>query len=321
MKKKIKLLLSAAGGAGTIEIINVLKATGRYWTAAVDADRYAVGMYLADHGQTVPLVADKKYFAILGALVDKFKIDVYIPLIDEELLPAYDFADQKGIKLVLPEKEFSRLVLNKYEMVKSFKKKGISCPETSLAAGIKEYDFNKKMIIKPVKGRGSRGVVSVDSEKAYREYFAAQKYRPDEVIVQEFIEGEEYTVSAVVGSKGRVYAIVPKRIIKKAGITYLSVTERNPLIEKTVDQIIDHYRPNGPFNVQLKIYKGKAYILEVNPRFSTTVAQTIAAGVNEVNLLVNDFLGLRTPKTVPFQENLMMVRYLKQFYIKEDRLK
>ena len=319
---KIKVLISAAGGAGTIAVINSLKATGRYWVAAVDSDRYAAGLYLADYGEVLPLVLDKNYFKRISALIKKFAIDAYIPLIDEEIINLKKLKNvNPKLKIILPKPEFSALVLDKLKMVRAFEAAGITCPRTYLYEELTKKSFERKLFVKPIVGRGSRGIAVINSPKELAAYFSSKQYRRSEVIIQEYIGGEEYTVSAVVGKGTRLYAVVPKRIIKKKGITYLSVTERNPLIDKLVARICAAFAPQGPFNVQLKIFKGKAYVIEVNPRFSTTVAQTIAAGINEVDLVVRDFLGVRAAAgKVGFKDKLVMVRYLTQSFVDEGRL-
>ena len=305
MRNRLKILFSGAGGSGAVGIINGLRASGHYWIAAIDANRYSAGLYQADYGEVLPLVTQKDYFQHLQRLVDRHKIDVYIPLIEEELLPAYDFVKRNpGISLILPRREFTDLVLNKYKMVKAFQQVGIYCPETFLDSEIDNKIFRKKMFLKPIRGRGSNGIAVIESRDDYTQYFARQSaYARSEVMLQRYVDGDEYTVSVVVGKDGWIYAVVPKRIIKKRGITYSSITEKNPSIEKIARKIQAEFKANGPFNVQLKIFNGKPYVLEVNPRFSTTVVHTIAAGVNEIDLIIKDFMGLNEKKRFfPFKE-------------------
>ena len=322
-ENKKRVLLSGAGGSGTIEIIKDLRKRKDYWVASVDSDPYAAGLYISDYGEKVCSVKSKEYFKRLKAIVKKHKINFYIPLIDEELLPAYEFAGKiANLTLILPKREFTALVLNKYKMVKEFTKCGIRCPKTYKIEELKRGEFKKKMFLKPIVGRGSRGIAIIRSRNELNNYFQNSPYRPSQVMIQEYIGGEEYTVSAVVGKSGFIYSIVPKRIIKKQGVTHRSITEKNALIEKTVENIQKHFEANGPFNVQLKIYNGKPYILEVNPRFSTTVVHTMAAGVNEVVCLIDDFIDAPLKKKrIPFEENLIMSRYFAQCYFKETERK
>jgi carbamoyl-phosphate synthase large subunit len=162
----------------------------------------------------------------------------------------------------------------------------------------------------------------IAGKKDLQQYFASQLYRPQDVILQEYIEGDEYTVSAVAGSRGDLYAVVPKRIIHKQGVTYLSVTEKNSAIEKIVEKIQSVFKADGPFNVQLKMVRGQPCVLEVNPRFSTTVTHTMAAGVDEVTLLIKDFLGRPVgPRPKGFRDQLVMIRHLTQQYLPVGELK
>src|SRR4030043_511387 len=72
----------------------------------------------------------------------------------------------------------------------------------------------------------------------------------------------------------KIIGVVPKKIILKRGITKAAVTERSRLIENISKKIIRELKPNAPFNIQLKIFKNRVYIFEINPRLSTTAVQT-----------------------------------------------
>ena len=323
LMRPLRVLLSGAGGAGTIEIIKQLRSKGSFWVAAMDMNKYAVGLYLAHSGFIVPAVTSSTYWRHVRKIIRHSKIDVYVPLIDEELLGAKDLeAEIDGLKVITPTKEFIKLALNKYQMVKAFSRAGILCPETALSEHIHGRSFRKPKFVKPIVGRGSRGVALISSYQQWQEYFRHHSYQKKDVMVQEYIEGQEYTVSAVVGMTGHVYAVVPKKIISKKGITYQSVTARHPLIEQLVLRIQDQFQARGPFNVQLMQKGKKLYVLEVNPRFSTTVVHTIASGVDEVGCLINDFcFGVSKQKHLHFKENLVMLRYMAQHYVPLDQIK
>lgn len=321
--RPLRVLLSGAGGAGTIEIIKQLKSKGSFWVAAMDMDKYAAGLYMAHRGFVVPAVRSSSYWRHVKQIIQHSKIDAYIPLIDEELLGAQNLeAEIDGLKVITPTKDFIKLVLNKYQMVKAFSRAGISCPETVLSEHIHERSFRKSKIVKPITGRGSRGVALITSYRQWQEYFRHNPYQKKDVMVQDYIEGQEYTVSAVVGRTGHVYAVVPKKIISKKGITHQSVTVHHPFIEQLVLKIQDQFQAQGPFNVQLMQKGKKLYVLEVNPRFSTTVAHTMAAGVDEAGCLINDFcFGVSKQKHYHFKENLVMLRYMTQHYVPLDKIK
>jgi carbamoyl-phosphate synthase large subunit len=107
---------------------------------------------------------------------------------------------------------------------------------------------------------------------------------------------------------------VPKEIIQKRGITISAVTRKVEVIEKLCYTIVDKLKPCGSFNVQLIIQDGVPYVFEINPRFSTTIALTMEAGINEIELSLSD----NKPKgLLPFTEGLVMSRYYDQLFWKK----
>jgi carbamoyl-phosphate synthase large subunit len=108
-----------------------------------------------------------------------------------------------------------------------------------------------------------------------------------------------------------VRAVVPKEIIDKRGITRIAVTRRQPAIDRLCQTIQERFRADGPFNVQLRLdaRDGTPVPFEINPRFSTTITLTQAAGVDELGGLVDVALGRRTgAEAWTWREGVTMVR-------------
>lgn len=323
-KTKPTILLTGAGGAGTIAIIKSLK--NKFRIVTTDMNPYGVGLYLAHAGYTVPASNDRDYFRVLEGIIKKERVDVLIPLIDEELLLfSRRYKGEKKLKLVLPREEFIALCLDKWQLGEILKKYGIPYAKTFLLSSLKTIPKGMfPCIIKPRTGRGSRGFQPLDRREDLAQYLKTTSLKPDQLIIQERLIGKEFTVSAVVGRHGDIIAVVPKEaVLKKPGRTWVGVTRKHGEIAKMAERIQNALRADGPFNVQLMLRAdtGAPTIFEINPRFSTTVALTIAAGVNEVEILVNDALGLPVKKQNPFKENLVMARYEEQYYFDEKKTK
>jgi carbamoyl-phosphate synthase large subunit len=62
---------------------------------------------------------------------------------------------------------------------------------------------------------------------------------------------------------------------------------------------------------------GVPRVIEINPRYSTTMALTLAAGVNEVDAVLRHARG-EDPGALTFTPDLMMLRYTAQIYVKES---
>lgn len=284
------VLLTGAGGAALPSMIDGLRDKG-YRVVAVDADPNAAGLYLADRGYRVPFAADPAFPDVLRAICRAEGVAALVPLVDEELLPVARLAEEEGIALIAPHPAFTALCLDKYALMRRLADVGLPVPETRLLGdGWDGMSF--PLILKPRTGRGSRGVRVVATSNEMKNYLETARPGADTTLIQCCMEGTEYTVSVVVWRDGLVHAVVPKEIIDKRGITRLAVTRKNGAIDRLCRNIQERLRANGPFNVQLRLdANGTPLPFEINPRFSTTVTLTQAAGVDELGLLVDMALG------------------------------
>ena len=311
------VLISGAGGAGTIEIIRTLKEMGCYRIVAIDASPYAYGLKLADAGYVVPFATAPDFKGAIESIMVKEKPDYVIPLVDEEILAFHTIAEQFSTTVITPVPHFCRLSLDKWLTCQTLREAGILVPETWLATDKDAIKY--PAIIKPRSGRGSRGLACLRRVGDLNVYLERVPDPPQAYVVQKNIDGREFTVSAVVGLDGQILAIVPKEVLIKSGITLAGVTRIVPEIETVCRQIQERLTANGPFNVQLIIdEQNKPHIFEINPRYSTTVALTIAAGVHEVDLVIRHAQGEKFNSPTIFAPDLMMIRHFAHEYMPES---
>src|SRR5262245_36637125 len=93
-----KVLLTAAGGSGTLEIISSLKGKKDFRVIGLDASPYSRGLSLCDAGYVVPFAADKRFKQALLDILKKEKPDFIIPLVDEEILLFHELAASMNSK-------------------------------------------------------------------------------------------------------------------------------------------------------------------------------------------------------------------------------
>lgn len=283
------ILLTGAGGAALPALIDGLRAK-RYRVVAVDADANAAGLYLADRGYRIPFAADPEFAPAMRRICRAEKVAALVPLVDEELLPTAQLAADLGIPLIGPQPAFTALCLDKFVLMQRLKEIGVPVPDTRLLkSGVQGMHY--PLILKPRTGRGSRGIKIVSNQSELDVHLATH---PDAeaTMVQHCVQGTEYTVSAVAWRDGATRAVVPKEIIDKRGITRLAVTRKHDAIDRLCRTIQERLRADGPFNVQLRLdADGTPLPFEINPRFSTTVTLTQAAGVDELGSLVDLALG------------------------------
>ena len=317
--KKIKqksVLLTGAGGAAVPDLITMLESK-RYRVLTADMDKNAVGLYVADKGLLLPAGESDEFLPALKEICYKENVDAIIPLVDEELEKACEL-EKDGITVLLPKKNFISKCLDKYILMKELKKNGIAVPNTQLATDdLKNIQY--PIIVKPRTGRGSRGVVYISSKEKLDAYITDYKGNLEDLLLQEYIDGTEYTVSVVVWRDSEVQAVIPKEIIYKKGITRMAITRRNKKIDQLCRVVQQCLRADGPFNVQLRLNdKGDPYIFEINPRFSTSISLTIAAGIDEINLLLEQALfGYKPKSRDDWKEGIVLLRHTTDKFIEE----
>jgi carbamoyl-phosphate synthase large subunit len=307
MSKRTKLLLSGLGGSLFPYLHNKLKES--YDLFYVDADHSLKELYPDYNFYPAPFVVDPSYPGFITDLIRKHDIDVYIPLIDEEIEVAHKIREQiPSLKLLSPELTFSITSMRKDLLMKELEAHNISSIATWTGDQFKWQD-GKDYFVKPISGRGSRGIRKITSEKELEAYYILEKYRPEEILIQECIKGQEYTVGALINTSGALIYVSCRKILSKKGITIKAITENNPQIEEAIVKINERLKPKGPINIQLYITaQGEIKIFEINPRFSTTSIMSYEDGVDEIGLWLNYYEKPYTGPVMRPKEKLILHR-------------
>jgi carbamoyl-phosphate synthase large subunit len=283
---KIKLLISGLGGSLFPYLHEKLK--DKFELYYVDADEQLAHLYKGFNFTPSPLVSDPRYWELVKHIIKSEGINYYIPLIDEEIVIAKKEVDGfSGVQVMAPTADFSALCLNKYLLMGSLKTENIS-DVLSFTADDFNGEIEMPLFIKPISGRGSRGIKKIYNHDELEAYYSLEGYKKSDILIQPLLDGVEYTVGVLADKANNFLSISCKRIIKKKGITQIAVTEDNPVIEAVALKIIEKYKPCGPFNIQLILTpKEEVKIFEINPRFSTTTILEIEAGINPIEYFIN----------------------------------
>ena len=316
----VTVLVTGAGGTGGIATIKSLKKTTNFNVIGADMNPKAVGLYVADDRIVVPPATTDEWVETIGGYLDKYEIDVVVPLIDEEVSQIEELrttASDTGF--VAPNGSFVKTCLDKYRLMTELDKADITVPETwtvNAATNLDEAEF--PLVLKPRTDRGGRGVEIVKSPNELNEAITTTSRQPDELLVQEYLEGEEFTTSVVCTNENSVLSVVPKEAIRKDRSTVHGVTREAPEVSDSCYQIIDQFSPSGPINVQqICDDNGVPHVIEINPRFSSSACLTVAAGVDELAVLIKDAVDLPYNKPSSFESDLHMLRYTDQHFIKD----
>lgn len=278
-----------------------------------DKSPLAPALYEADKYYLTPGIYEENYIDTILEICEKDDVKAIIPLL-EQSFPVYnqarEFMEEKGITLLLSSTEVIELCQDKYSFYQYFREKGIPVPETFLPEELSQNyrELPYPLFIKPRRGQGSQNTYKVNTEEELDFYTRTL----EDIIIQEYLVGDEYTIDTLSDLEGRVLSAVPrKRLEVRAGEVSKAVTVKdNRLIELAV-WVIEDLGIIGPANLQVKILPdGEIKLIEVNPRFGGGVPLSYQAGVNYPLLIYRMLRGEKIePFLGEFQDGLVMLRY------------
>jgi carbamoyl-phosphate synthase large subunit len=208
----ITLLLTGAGGVAIPGLVDHLRKQGaRVLTA--DMNPAAPGLVLGDKGFCIPPATSPLFAKAIQRICEEEHVDVLVPLVDEELLPL-QVLNSGTLHVLTPRAQFIATCLDKYRLCGELARHGIPFPKV-FTADTAPDSLEFPIILKPRTGRGSRGVVRIDSADELKKTLATLNRPLEEMMIQEFIDGPEFTVSVVVWRDGAIQAVVPKESSSK----------------------------------------------------------------------------------------------------------
>jgi carbamoyl-phosphate synthase large subunit len=133
------------------------------------------------------------------------------------------------------------------------------------------------------------------------------------VMIQRFLDGDEYNVCALGDGRGNTLGAVAMRklALTDKGKGWSGVTVHNPGLVAMAETIIGTLSWRGPMEVEILVTRsdGEAHVLEINPRFPAWVYLAAAAGQNLPYVAALLALGLSVPPTLPpYTAGRMFVR-------------
>lgn len=284
----MKVLFTGGGGAGTQALWDLLSPRHEVHFCDADARRVTPAVPV-DRVHTIPMASDPDFTAALAALCRREAIDVLVPGVDEELTAlARGRSLLEPTAILVPSSEFVDTMLDKLRFVERLSASGMLMPVTAVLADSAGWD-RFPAIVKPRRGRGSRGVVVVDDAAALEKHRAQLQGDAQGHIVQELMGGDEYSVQVMVNTRGTLRAVFPAHVLAKRGITISAVGRPCPPIEEACRAIHAAEPTPGCYNVQGMLDgTGRFIPFEINPRVSTTLCLAVASGLDPLDLCFDD---------------------------------
>lgn len=239
---------------------------------------------------TDPAVDARQFMEDICRYCDNEGVDIILPTMDETyVLAAHADMLHGRVRSLLPSHAQIAMTNDKSIIRVVARDIGIHVPETwEMTALLHDpkaiEDLPFPVIIKPKIGKGGWATVRIDDASALREALRTMPY-PEGYMVQRFIEGDVVAACAIYHN-GRCMARDSYKALSIYPPKVGPPTSRTSIhFEETLDsltRLLDHLQWNGVCEVDyvIETSTGKSYLLDVNPRFWTSIAHNIVAGVN-----------------------------------------
>ncbi len=316
----MKKLLVLAAGLLQMPVIKKAQEMG-YYVIAADDDPNAPGMALADKA-IVPggLMNEEK----MVAMAKEEHVDGVIHPCSEVAMNVMGRINDE-LHLYGISKEIAIRATNKHLMREGFEKYGAPSPKSILTKDEEDAwsifcnEFDTNAILKPSRNSGSRGIAKVEKGIA-KEVFvslyrrALDESRDHQVLIEQFIEGPEFSVEIIVWQgEPHVLAVTDKKTTEAPYFVELGHNQPSVYPEevqlKLKDGAVAGCKALGLTNCaahcELKIQNGEAYLMEIGARmggdFISTELTHLSSGIDMVAATIDVVLGVE-PNLKPTEE-------------------
>jgi carbamoyl-phosphate synthase large subunit len=316
--KRFNVLLTA--GSRRVALVQAFRAALRTIgvpgsVIVTDVDPLSPAVHVADRSYRVPLATDESYVTELLTICEVEQVRLVIPTIDEELAVIAAARDQfKALQTVVacsPEATV-KICNDKYEACARLIEAGVSAARSYLPAQLTE-DMALPLFVKPRFGRGAVGAFPVRTADEF-DFFL--RYVPTP-IVQEYLDGPEFTIDVLCGFDGKPLSIVPReRVVVRAGVIDRGRTVDDRRLIRLAEAAAAALPFAGAINIQCRMRYEQPVIFEINPRFSGGIPLTIQAGADFPAMLLRLAMGRRVdPAIGSFKNDLWMTSFESSFFV------
>lgn len=297
-----------------------------YYVIAADGNPNAVGLQYADKQICANITSEEEMVAI----AKQEQIDGVIHPCSEVSMNVmgriHDELNLSGVS-----RKQAVVATNKHLMREAFKKGDAPSPISILAKSAEDaweqfMAMPGDAILKPSRNSGSRGIAKVSKgsngvsevskEDFYKLYdIALEESRDNSVLIEQFIEGPEFSVEIIVWEgKVNVLTVTDKKTTDAPHFVELGHNQPSCFPEETValikDAAVRGVKALGvdkcACHAEVKVQDGKAYLMEIGARmggdFISTVLTRLSTGIDMVAAAIDCALNIKpdlTPKAAP----------------------
>lgn len=286
---------------------------------AVDISKTAPAIYFADKYYIIPRISEDSYIPYLIDVCNKENINLIVPTIDTELLKLASNREviegQTNAKLLLSDMRVINICRDKNKTQIFFEENGFGVPKLLSDTDMKTENYSFPLFLKPKDGSSSINTFKIENKKEL-DFFLEYVKEP---MVQEFMEGTEYSVDVFCDFDCNPITIVPRiRLATRSGEIAKGKIIKDREVIDDVKRLIDVLKPIGQITIQcMKTVKGIEYI-EINPRFGGGAPMSIDAGADSCEKLYRLLSGEKISYNENYRANTTFVRFDNSIMLDEN---
>lgn len=277
---------------------------------AGDCSDTAPALYFADRKFKLPRINEPNYISSIIGACNSENISLVVPTIDTDLLLLSEnkkkIEEKTKAKVLISDQRVIEICRDKVKTQKFLRENDFNIPKMYTDAELDNDEVKYPLFIKPKSGSSSVNTFKVNNKNELNIY----KNIINDPIVQDFIEGEEYTVDVFLDFNSNIITIVPRlRITIRSGEIAKGKIIKDREIIEDVTRLMDILKPIGHITVQLKkTIKGIEYI-EINPRFGGGAPMSIQSGADSCENLYRLLIGEKLEYNENYRDNIMFLRF------------
>lgn len=308
-----------------VELVKLFKDTAKKMNIksniiGADLSNTAPAIYFCDNFYLIPRIGTDNYIESIIEICKKENIKLIVPTIDTELEIMSKnkniIESQTGAKVLISDESVINVCRNKINTQAFFDENNLGAPKIVNEECIKNKNYKFPLIIKPLDGSSSINVFKLYSEKELN-FFKEYVKNP---IIQELIEGTEFTVDVFCDFNSKPITIVPRqRIATRSGEISKGKIVKDRIIIEDVKKLLAILKPIGHITIQcIKTKDDQIKYIEINPRFGGGAPMSIKAGANSCANLYKLLQGETLEYDEDYKDNLIFLRFDDSIMLNEN---
>lgn len=320
MKEKIVII-----GANSFQNPLILKAKEMGYETHVFAWKSGdIGEKTADYFYPISITEKEKILEVCKKIQPKAVVSIASDL---AVITVNYIAEKLG--LISNEPKNSIIYTNKYKMRKAFEIAGVKVPKfnnVGLGENVNLENFQFPVIVKPTDRSGSRGITKVEKKEeiAHAIAIACENSFEKRAIIEEFIEGEEYSCECISYEGKHYFLTTTKKFttgapnfietghIQPSGLT----TNQEEKVKSEIFKALDALKiQNGPSHSEFKIDKnGNIGIIEIGARMGGDCIGSdlvkISTGIDFLKLTIDVALGKKPIVEKVIEPKIAVIKFI-----------